>query len=247
MRAAVRRAGGPARAARRGRAALPPALRRRPTPDELEAELARAPRRPTSSAASPSTARTATSSSCCSTARRCARYGSQGQQRVALLALLFAERELLAERRGRAPLMLLDDVMSELDADRRELLGGAAARRRPGARHRHRAQPRAGRREHSPSRSRPGRIHGPERGAGGMRRLAPRSLGARPRRRARGRARRPTLLARVQALWPEVAGAALAAATAPVGGARGRGHDRLRVVALGARARASSARPRWSA
>ena len=49
-------------------------------------------------------------------------YGSQGQQRVALLALLFAERELLAERRGRAPLMLLDDVMSELDADRRELL-----------------------------------------------------------------------------------------------------------------------------
>ncbi len=49
-------------------------------------------------------------------------YGSQGQQRVALLALLFAERALLAERRGRAPLMLLDDVMSELDADRRELL-----------------------------------------------------------------------------------------------------------------------------
>jgi DNA replication and repair protein RecF len=49
-------------------------------------------------------------------------YGSQGQQRVALLALLFAERELLAERRGRAPLMLLDDVMSELDADRRDLL-----------------------------------------------------------------------------------------------------------------------------
>ena len=49
-------------------------------------------------------------------------YGSQGQQRVALLALLFAERELLSERRGRAPLMLLDDVMSELDADRRELL-----------------------------------------------------------------------------------------------------------------------------
>jgi DNA replication and repair protein RecF len=49
-------------------------------------------------------------------------YGSQGQQRVALLALLFAERELLAERRRRAPLMLLDDVMSELDAERRELL-----------------------------------------------------------------------------------------------------------------------------
>ncbi|MET0762517.1 MAG: DNA replication and repair protein RecF [Thermoleophilaceae bacterium] len=49
-------------------------------------------------------------------------YGSQGQQRVALLALLFAERMLLAERRARPPLMLLDDVMSELDAERRELL-----------------------------------------------------------------------------------------------------------------------------
>jgi DNA replication and repair protein RecF len=49
-------------------------------------------------------------------------YGSQGQQRAALLALLFAERRLLAERRGRLPLMLLDDVMSELDSERRELL-----------------------------------------------------------------------------------------------------------------------------
>jgi DNA replication and repair protein RecF len=49
-------------------------------------------------------------------------YGSQGQQRTALLALLFAERELLATRRDRPPLMLLDDVMSELDSERRELL-----------------------------------------------------------------------------------------------------------------------------
>jgi DNA replication and repair protein RecF len=49
-------------------------------------------------------------------------YGSQGQQRIALLALLFAERRLLAERRGRPPLMLLDDVMSELDTERRRLL-----------------------------------------------------------------------------------------------------------------------------
>ena len=50
------------------------------------------------------------------------RYGSQGQQRAALLALLFAERELLAEVRADPPLMLLDDVMSELDPERRELL-----------------------------------------------------------------------------------------------------------------------------
>jgi DNA replication and repair protein RecF len=49
-------------------------------------------------------------------------YGSQGQQRVALLALLFAERDVLSRLRSRPPLMLLDDVMSELDAERRELL-----------------------------------------------------------------------------------------------------------------------------
>jgi DNA replication and repair protein RecF len=49
-------------------------------------------------------------------------YGSQGQQRVALLALLFAERDLLAARGSHPPLMLLDDVMSELDPARRELL-----------------------------------------------------------------------------------------------------------------------------
>jgi DNA replication and repair protein RecF len=49
-------------------------------------------------------------------------FGSQGQQRVGLLALLFAERDLLAAERDRPPLMLLDDVMSELDASRRELL-----------------------------------------------------------------------------------------------------------------------------
>ncbi|HEX5225883.1 MAG TPA: DNA replication and repair protein RecF [Solirubrobacteraceae bacterium] len=49
-------------------------------------------------------------------------YGSQGEQRLALLALLLAERAVLATERGRTPLMLLDDVMSELDADRRELL-----------------------------------------------------------------------------------------------------------------------------
>jgi DNA replication and repair protein RecF len=50
------------------------------------------------------------------------RYGSQGQQRAALLALLFAEREALAAARRVMPLLLLDDVMSELDPDRRERL-----------------------------------------------------------------------------------------------------------------------------
>jgi len=50
------------------------------------------------------------------------RYGSQGEQRAALLALLFAERRALLEARRNPPLLLLDDVMSELDPDRRELL-----------------------------------------------------------------------------------------------------------------------------
>jgi DNA replication and repair protein RecF len=50
------------------------------------------------------------------------RYGSQGQQRAALLALLFAERDVLLSARRVAPLLLLDDVMSELDPRRRELL-----------------------------------------------------------------------------------------------------------------------------
>jgi DNA replication and repair protein RecF len=49
-------------------------------------------------------------------------YGSQGQQRVALLALLLAEREAIAIHRGTPPVMLLDDVMSELDQRRREAL-----------------------------------------------------------------------------------------------------------------------------
>jgi DNA replication and repair protein RecF len=49
-------------------------------------------------------------------------YGSQGEQRLALLALLLAERTALHDERGAPPLLLLDDVMSELDADRRERL-----------------------------------------------------------------------------------------------------------------------------
>ncbi|MGC1851143.1 MAG: hypothetical protein WA687_01740, partial [Solirubrobacterales bacterium] len=50
------------------------------------------------------------------------RYGSQGQQRTALLALIFAEREALLGAHRVAPLLLLDDVMSELDPERRHRL-----------------------------------------------------------------------------------------------------------------------------
>ena len=49
-------------------------------------------------------------------------YGSQGEQRLAVLSLLLAEAEVIAEQRGIPPLVLLDDVLSELDASRRGIL-----------------------------------------------------------------------------------------------------------------------------
>ena len=49
-------------------------------------------------------------------------FGSQGEQRLTVLALLLAEAELITERRGYAPLLLLDDVLSELDPARRRVL-----------------------------------------------------------------------------------------------------------------------------
>jgi len=49
-------------------------------------------------------------------------FGSQGEQRLTVLALLLAEAELISERRGFAPLLLLDDVLSELDPNRRRAL-----------------------------------------------------------------------------------------------------------------------------
>jgi DNA replication and repair protein RecF len=55
-------------------------------------------------------------------------FGSQGEQRTAVLALLLAEAAVLTERRGSPPLLLLDDVLSELDAGRRQaLLAGLPA------------------------------------------------------------------------------------------------------------------------
>jgi DNA replication and repair protein RecF len=57
------------------------------------------------------------------------RFGSQGEQRLAVLSLLLAEAALLAERGPAPPLLLLDDVLSELDERRRhalaERLGGS--------------------------------------------------------------------------------------------------------------------------
>ena len=49
-------------------------------------------------------------------------YGSQGQQRSAVLALKLAEAALLKENYGENPVILLDDVMSELDSSRQEYI-----------------------------------------------------------------------------------------------------------------------------
>jgi DNA replication and repair protein RecF len=46
-------------------------------------------------------------------------FASRGQQRTAILALKLAELDLLTQLDGRAPLLLLDDVFSELDPERR--------------------------------------------------------------------------------------------------------------------------------
>lgn len=49
-------------------------------------------------------------------------FGSQGEQRLALLALLLAEAETIVARSGVPPLLLFDDVLSELDPERRRIL-----------------------------------------------------------------------------------------------------------------------------
>ena len=49
-------------------------------------------------------------------------FGSQGEQRAAVLALLLAEQRLAAARTGQQGPLFLDDVMSELDDSRRRLL-----------------------------------------------------------------------------------------------------------------------------
>jgi DNA replication and repair protein RecF len=48
--------------------------------------------------------------------------GSQGQQRLATLAMKFAAREYLRAETGQDPILLFDDVMSELDEERRGYL-----------------------------------------------------------------------------------------------------------------------------
>jgi DNA replication and repair protein RecF len=55
-------------------------------------------------------------------------FGSQGEQRIAVLALVLAEAAVLKSCSAAAPLLLLDDVLSELDGDRRRALAEIVAR-----------------------------------------------------------------------------------------------------------------------
>jgi DNA replication and repair protein RecF len=53
-------------------------------------------------------------------------FGSQGQQRTAALSMKLSEIALMRSEKGESPVLLLDDVLSELDGDRqRELLSSA--------------------------------------------------------------------------------------------------------------------------
>ncbi len=52
-------------------------------------------------------------------------FASRGQQRIAVLALLLLQASYLEVRRGEKPVILLDDIFSELDGNHREKLLGA--------------------------------------------------------------------------------------------------------------------------
>jgi DNA replication and repair protein RecF len=59
-----------------------------------------------------------------------ARYGSRGQQRLAVVAMKLAELDLLGDSLGEPPVLLLDDVLSELDLARREMIVAVLAARK---------------------------------------------------------------------------------------------------------------------
>ena len=50
------------------------------------------------------------------------KFGSQGQQRTAALSLKLSEIQLIEEETGEKPVLLLDDVLSELDNERQKYL-----------------------------------------------------------------------------------------------------------------------------
>lgn len=54
--------------------------------------------------------------------RSLARFGSRGEQRLGVLALKLAEADVIEDESGEAPVFLLDDILSELDAAHRAML-----------------------------------------------------------------------------------------------------------------------------
>ena len=50
------------------------------------------------------------------------KFGSQGQQRTAALSLKLSEIKIIEEEKREKPILLLDDVLSELDNDRQVYL-----------------------------------------------------------------------------------------------------------------------------
>ncbi|HKG27569.1 MAG TPA: DNA replication and repair protein RecF [Thermomicrobiales bacterium] len=58
-----------------------------------------------------------------------ARYGSRGQQRLAVVAIKLAELDLLGDAVGEPPVLLLDDVLSELDVGHRSMIVSTIAGR----------------------------------------------------------------------------------------------------------------------
>ena len=49
-------------------------------------------------------------------------FGSQGQTRTAAISLKLAQRELMGRESGEIPVLLLDDVLSELDPGRQDFV-----------------------------------------------------------------------------------------------------------------------------
>ena len=119
-RAAQRAAG------RRSPTAAIPTSTRPPTRTAVRGRAARGPggaaRRSTSAAASPASARTPTTSRSASPGALARSHASQGQLRSLVLALKLAELSNVEARLGDPPVLLLDDVPSELDPARRALL-----------------------------------------------------------------------------------------------------------------------------
>ena len=99
-------------------------------------------------------------------------HASQGEQRTLALALRLGAHRLVAERTGSTPVLVLDDVLSELDAHRADRPAAVAARR-PGRDHHRRRDPRRRRTPTGSSASRPAPSSDRSRSADGRSTIGP--------------------------------------------------------------------------